>query len=220
MPRHLNAIKVSMLNLKVLTPLAAGLLAAALAILLPGCDSPSPSRPSFPEATAVFGPTNILHEGDTLDISFQYSTNFNSVQKISFDGTLNLQSIGQIKAAGKTVPDLQNELFDKYRPLVKDDVLTIKLLSAAAVVYVSGSVIRPGSFPLERPMTVMEAIMAAGGFDPNRALLSRVIVLRLESGRQKVYHVNAKRILNGDDQTPFYLKPYDIVDVPAKTLSF
>jgi polysaccharide export outer membrane protein len=136
------------------------------------------------------------------------------------DGSLNLQAIGQVKAAGKTALQLQGDLLNAYAPLVKDDVITVKVVNAAASVYVSGSVIRPGKIALERPMTVMEAIMEAGGFDPTRALLSHVTVLRLESGRQKVYRINVKRILSGDDDSPFYLKPFDIVHVPTKILSF
>jgi polysaccharide export outer membrane protein len=204
--------------------LAAGVLAAVGGILMVGCGSPSPRVAAAPDpvpgTTAIFGQTNLLHEGDTLDISFQYSTNFTTTQKISFDGLLNLQAVGQVKAAGKTPLQLQAELLRLYGPLVKDDVITVKVVAAVASIYVSGAVIRPGKIALERPMTVMEAIMEAGGFDPTRALLSQVAVLRLESGRQVVYHVNAKRILKGEDDLPFYLKPFDIVNVPTKLLSF
>lgn len=202
----------------------AGLLVAAAGILLAGCQSRLPESVGAPgpviDAAAALGGTNLLQEGDVLDISFQYSTNYATTQKISFDGSLNLQGVGQVRAAGKTALQLQADLLKLYQPLVKDDVITVKVLSAAASVYVSGSVLRPGKIPLERPMTVLEAIMEAGGFDSNRALLSGVIVLRLESGRQTVHHVNVKRILRGDDDSPFYLKPFDIVHVPTKTFSF
>ena len=164
--------------------------------------------------------TNLLQEGDILDISFEYSNQLLHRAEISFDGSLNLQAVGRVKAAGKTPLDLQAEILKLYQPLVKDDVITVKVLSTAASVYVSGSVVRPGKIPLERPMTVLEAIMEAGGFDPNRALLSDVIVLRLESGRQTVHHVNIKRILRAGDDSPFYLQPFDIVHVPTKTFSF
>jgi polysaccharide biosynthesis/export protein len=202
----------------------AGLLLTAALILLPGCRTPAPRPAGTPgygfDTNAAVSQTNVLQQGDVLEISFQYSTNFTTVQKISMDGSLNLQAIGQVKAAGKTPLQLQGDLLNAYGPLIKDDVITVKVVTAAASVYVSGSVIRPGKIALERPMTVMEAIMEAGGFDPTRALLSHVTVLRLEAGRQKVYRINVKRILSGDDDSPFYLKPFDIVHVPTKTLSF
>ena len=62
--------------------------------------------------------------------------------------------------------------------------------------------------------------MASGGFDNSRAKLSDVTVLRLENGWQQAYHVNLKRVLEGYDQVPFYLKPFDIIYVPEKIFNY
>ena len=164
--------------------------------------------------------TNALHEGDVVGITFQYSTNFNTVQKIALDGTLNLDMVGPVKASGKTLMELQENLTRIYKPQVKDDVLTVKLITSGASIYVSGAVLRPGTVEMNRPLTVIEAVMGAGGFDNSRAKLSGVSVLRIENGQQKTYHVNLKRLLDGKDESPFYLKPFDIVYVPAKTFNY
>ena len=164
--------------------------------------------------------TNVLTEGDVVSISFQYSTNFNALQKIALDGTLNLDSVGLVKAAGKTPLQLQDELAKLYKPQVKDDILTVKVITSASSIYISGAVVRPGKVPLDRPMTVLEGIMEAGGFDPNRAKLSSVRVIRLEAGRQKIYMVDVQKVLDGTGEAPFYLKPFDIVHVPVKTFNF
>jgi len=62
--------------------------------------------------------------------------------------------------------------------------------------------------------------MEAGGYDPYRADLSHVLVLRVENGRQKSYRVNLRRILQGRDDAPFYLKPFDVIQVTTKTFNF
>lgn len=193
-----------------------------LAILLAiGCQSKAPFAYYAPvNSLAANYSTNRLQEGDAVSITFQFSTNFNAVQKIPLDGLLNLEGVGPVKAAGKTPLELQTELARLYRPQVKDDVITVKLLTAATSVYVSGAVFHPGRIPLERPLTPLEAIMEAGGFDPNRAQLAKVVVLRLEGGRQKTFHLNLKHVFEGADDSPFYLKPYDIVHVPSKTFNF
>ena len=196
-----------------------------LCALLTGCqtdshpDSVSRLAPPVDPGAAGYSTNNML-EGDIVSITFQYSTNFNAVQKIGLDGTLNLQGVGVVKAAGKSTVQLQNELVGLYKSQVKDDPITIKIVEAQSAVYVAGAVTRPGKIPLERPMTVLEAVMEAGGYDPYRADLSDVIVLRLENGRQKAYRVNLKRVLEGRDETPFYLKPFDVVQVAAKTFNF
>ena len=73
---------------------------------------------------------------------------------------------------------------------------------------------------MERPMTVMEALVEAGGYDPYRAKLSSVIVLRVEDGQQKTYKINVNRMLDGKEDSPFYLKPFDVLQVPTKTFNF
>ena len=133
---------------------------------------------------------------------------------------MNLESVGLVKAAGKTPLQLQEELAKLYKPQVKDDVLTVKVVASASSIYISGAVVRPGKVPLDRPMTVLEGIMEAGGFDPSRAKLSSVRVIRLEDGRQKIYMVDVRKVLDGTSDAPFYLKPFDIVHVPLKTFNF
>ena len=199
---------------------------AALTGCQSGWDSPSfnvpPASPA-PSATPEAGlySTNILHEGDVVDITFQYSTNYNALQRIALDGTLNLNSVGPVKAAGKTVFELQQDVAKAYKSLAKDDVITVNLMmNSVAIVYVSVAVLKPGEVNLDHPLTAIEAIMAAGGFDNTRAKLSDVSVLRLENGEEHAYHVNIKRVLEGKENTPFYLKPFDIIYVPAKIFNY
>jgi polysaccharide export outer membrane protein len=173
-----------------------------------------------PDLRAMAYATNIIQEGDVVSITFQYTTNFNAVQKVALDGTLSLDKLGQVKAAGSTVGQLHDELARLYKPYSKQDTLTVKLAGALTSVYVTGAVVRPGRVTMERPMTALEAIMETGGFDPFRAKITRVVVLRLESGVQRTHRINIKRAMRGDDGKPFYLQPFDIVFVPAKTFNF
>ena len=193
---------------------------AALAAAATQSQSQSQSQVLGPQGSPVAYSTNLLVEGDVVGISFRYSTNFDEIQKIGLDGTLNLAAAGQVKAANKTVLELQNELTKLYQTEDKDDPITVKIMNPEAAVYVTGSVTRPGKIPLEHPMTVLESIMEAGGSDPLEADLSDVLVLRVEKGQQKTYHINVRRLLNGKDTSVFYLKSFDIVRVPAKIFNY
>lgn len=169
----------------------------------------------------AFYSTNVLHEGDVVDVNFQYATNFNTLQRIALDGTLNLNTVGTVRAAGKTLVQMQQDIAKAYESLAKGDVITVNLMmNSVAIVYVAGAVLKPGEVSLDRPLTAIEAVMAAGGFDNSRAKLSEVSVLRIENGQQHSYPVNLRRVLDGKDKTPFYLKPYDIVYVPTKTFNY
>jgi protein involved in polysaccharide export with SLBB domain len=192
----------------------------AIILALTACKSPSYSESTHQKTVVANSETNLLREGDLVSISFQNSTNLNTAQKIPLDGLLNLEIVGVVKAAGKTPEEFQAELTQLYASLTKNDPITVKLLVAATGVYVSGAVFHPGRIPMERPMTAFEAVMEAGGFDPGRAKLSAVTVVRIANGHQKTFHVDLKRVLQGEDDSPFYLKPYDIVHVPTKTFNF
>jgi polysaccharide export outer membrane protein len=201
---------------------SAGAALALGALLLLACNAcKSPRYGDYNAPTGGFhSTTNLLQEGDLVAITFQYSTNFNVAQKIPLDGLLNLETVGPVKASGKTLVELQEELARLYKPQIKDDVVTVKLLAGAAVVYVAGAVFHPGRITMERPLTPLEAVMEAGGYDPSRAKLSAVTIVRLEEGRQKTIHLDLNRVMQGHDDQPIYLKPYDIVNVPTKTFNF
>lgn len=207
--------------------LAAALLISA-GLLLGGCQIPynafapvpvSPEVASFMAGQPDYS-TNRIQAGDVVSISFQYSTNYNAVQQVSLDGSLNLQVAGRVQAAGKTSLELQSELTALFKSQVKDDPITVKIVSPAAAVYVMGAVVHPGRIPLTRPLTVIEAIMEADGFDTSRAKLSDVKVLRVVQGREKVYRLNLQRVFDGKNDEVFYLKPFDVVDVPAKVFNY
>lgn len=209
------------------------LVLATMLLALVGCRSQTDSGPvitsgpaSIPPTSVVDYPgaanysTNALHESDVVKISFQYSTNFDAIEKVGLDGTLNLNMVGRVMAAGRTVIQLQQELTKDYEPFARGDIITVNLVSSGAIVYVCGAVLRPGPLELDHPLTVLEAVMGSGGFDNTRAKLSNVTVLRIVDGSQQTYHINLNRILAGRDNTPFYLQPYDIIYVPAKIFNY
>lgn len=197
---------------------------AALAVLtfcLTGCQSPKSTVPpkDLEAAAAANAPASTsgrLNEGDVIRITFEADTNMNTVAKIQLEGNINLPLVGDVKAAGKTLEELKADLMQRHEKLLKVNEISVALISSASSVTVSGAVLRPGKIPMERPLTALDAIMESGGFDPNRARLDRVTVLRIEDGKQRLYKLNIKRIIEGKDTAPFYLKPFDNVHIPEK----
>jgi polysaccharide export outer membrane protein len=186
-----------------------------------GCESYQPTSVPAVDPASVFYSTNMLHAGDLVEITFQYATNFNATQRIALDGTVNMNTVGPVKAAGKTIVEMQQDLAKAYKTLAKDDVITVnRMMNSVPVVYVAGAVTKPGEVSLDRPMTAIEAVMAAGGFDSQRAKLADASVLRIENGQQHAYPINLKRVLRGEEITPFYLRPFDIIYVPVKTFNY
>ncbi len=195
-------------------------LVTVMAALCAGCQSPEAGS-ARREANARAGTpsylTNLVHEGDVLSISFESSTNYNTLQKVALDGSINLEVAGKVQMAGRTTSEVELELRALYERQVKEDPIRVRIMETTASVYVCGAVLRPGRVALARPMTALEAVMEAGGFDTLQARLSRVSVVRVEAGKQRSYAVDLRRALTGSDPRPFYLHPFDIVYVPVKT---
>lgn len=180
-------------------------------------------RPVIPEAvianssTTTNNPASFtLREGDILKISFPGSPNLNNVQQIRTDGKITLPLVGEVQAAGMTPIDLQKKLMDLYAPQLTSKEVTVEVQSSSFPVYVSGAVLRPGKISSDHPITALEAVMEAGGFDYIKANLKNVKVIRQEGDRTKNYPLNLKRAMEGTAGAPFYLKPGDIIYVPEK----
>jgi polysaccharide biosynthesis/export protein len=157
-----------------------------------------------------------LREGDDLKISFPGSANLDTTQQIRRDGKISLPLVGEVQAAGETPDELQQSLIKLYAPQISSKEVIVTVESSAFPVYVTGCVIRPGKISSDKPMTALEAVMEAGGFDYEKANLRNVRVIRSEDGVSKSYTLNLKMALNGNEDKPFYLKPSDIVYVPEK----
>ena len=180
-------------------------------------------RPVIPEAvTTVPTPATpppaayTLREGDILKISFPGSPNLNSVQQIRTDGKITLPLIGEVDAAGLTPGALQKKLMDLYAPQLSTKEVTVEVQSSSFPVYVTGAVLRPGKISSDHPITALEAVMEAGGFDYTRANLKDVTVIRQEGNQTTNYILNLKRVMEGKVSEPFYLRPADIIYVPEK----
>ena len=124
--------------------------------------------------------------------------------------------IGHVAAAGKTVEGLEQTLTNLYSSQLVMKEVNVTVESSIFSVYVTGAVLRPGRIDANRPVTALEAIMEAGGFDYNRSNMKEVTVTRTIQGHVQHFTLNLKRVLEGKDSETFYLKPSDIVYVPER----
>jgi polysaccharide export outer membrane protein len=125
--------------------------------------------------------------------------------------------IGEITAAGKTPNELTQELVKKYTRYFKQlDVAVFVESYGSRGVYVGGGVNTPGEIPILRNLTVLEAIMQAGGVNATTASLKNVVVVRLKEGKYERYVLDLEGVLLGTDNKPFYLMPLDVVYVPPR----
>jgi polysaccharide biosynthesis/export protein len=174
--------------------------------------SPAPVKPEAPHSETI-----IFREGDSVKITFTSSPNLDTVQQIRRDGKISMALVGEIQAAGLTPGELQDSLIKAYASQLASKQITVDVQSSSFPVFVTGAVVRPGKVLTDHPMTALEAVMEAGGFDNATANMKAVKVIRMEDGMMKHYVLNLKQILDGGkDVKPFYLKPQDIIYVSER----
>lgn len=190
-----------------LTPV---LLALALPLAaLTGCQTPN----TIP--TAPLQDFGTLGPGDVLKVTFPGAPELNQVVKVRADGKISLPIIGDQDASGKRVGQLQADLARLYRTQLQNTEVFVSLQNSTTAVYVSGAVTRPGKILLDRPMTVLEAIMEAGG-PSSVASLKKVVVIRNDGGEHQTKTLDLSAALRGEKSAAFPLRAYDIVHVPER----
>lgn len=207
-------------------PVAFPLIAWGLALwLLAGATGCRTDSGEF-EGIGTRGQTNAppetvtLREGDILKISFPGSPSLDTTQQIRRDGKVTLPLVGEVQAAGISTEALQQNLVKLYAPQLATKQVIVMLASSTFPVFVTGSVVRPGKIMSDHPITALDAIMEAGGFDYTRANLKAVRVIRHEGDRVVNYTLNLKMVLEGKSTKQFYLQPSDIVFVPERFALF
>jgi len=186
-----------------------------------GCREPArvDEWPDTGELVARQSPV-LIGPGDALEVKFFYTPELDVSQVVRPDGKIALQLIDEVTAQGKTPGQLKDQLLQLYADHLKDPQIVVLVRSLYdRRVFVGGQVIEPGAVEMPAEMTVIEAIMRAGGFDWGKAEAESVLVLRHEGNRWKGYKVNMKPTIEGETTQCFFLQPRDIVHVPRTEIA-
>ena len=189
-------------------------LAALVLLVCTGCQGTKQASLPLTSRTPSY-----LVAGDVVKITFPAAPELNQSQKIGSDGSLSLPLIGEVAASGKTVGQLQEELARLYKPQLQDNEVLVTLDTRAVPVVVSGAVHKPGKILFERPATVLEAIMEAGGFTAE-ADLKKVSLIRIVKGEHETQIFDFRPVLQGKPTPAIYCSGGDVIYVPEKLLLF
>jgi len=156
----------------------------------------------------------ILASGDVVKLTFSAAPELNQAQKIRTDGKLSLPLVGEVDASGKTVGQLQSELMQLYKSQLKTPEVTVSLEGSVTSVTVSGAVNKPGRLSFERPTTVLQAVMEAGG--PSEfGTLKSVRLMRVVNGVYKSQVMDLHDL--SKEVKPFYVRDNDVIYVSQST---
>ena len=153
--------------------------------------------------------------------------------RVGLDGNISFPFVGEIRAQGLSLADLQKEIERRLGPkYIIDPRVSITVLEyKSRKFFVVGNVQKPGTYPLTKPIRVVEAISQAGGISSgttSKPLSGAVaVIIRAQPGEkldqpkmqnktpasQKIT-VSLSGALAGDPQQNLEIKNGDTVYIP------
>jgi len=215
----IESFKTWRLLLLALLPLAAFAQTAETTAVPPGTTAtappvvaPAPSPLSENEAAMYqIGP------GDVLQVFVWRNPELTVSVPVRPDGKISTPLVEDMVAIGKTPTQLARDVEAVLGEYIRSPQVSIIVMtpqSQFSQVKVVGQVARPAPLPYRSGMTVLDAVLAAGGMTPFAAG-NRTKIVRTENGKQVEIKVKLDDIINdGDIKQNVEVRPGDLVVVP------
>jgi len=198
-------------SLAVLAQAPAPALAANAAASAPAAAAAAivPVRPATPNGY-------VIGVDDVLSILFWRDKDLSAPDiTVRPDGKVTLPLLNDVQAAGLTPEQLRDTVLDAARKYVEDPNPTVIVKEIKSrKVFITGQVEKPGPYPLNGTVTVLQLIATAGGVQ-EYAKVERIVVMRTENGKTVSHKFTYKQVSQGNNlQQNIELKPGDTIVVP------
>jgi polysaccharide export outer membrane protein len=182
---------------------------------------PAPPQPE-PIGAVAPQPPYRLQVGDVLDLRLMLNPELNEEVTVRPDGHISTTVVGDVVAAGRTIPELAASLRGDYSHDLQNPRISVVVKSFAPTrIYVAGEVTNPGEFITVGPtLTLSQAIARAGGTKLSSDDGSVFIIRRGEADQPEFLSVRLPAIQHAlDPGADVRLAPYDVVYVPKSGIA-
>ncbi|MFZ5635726.1 MAG: XrtA/PEP-CTERM system exopolysaccharide export protein [Pseudomonadota bacterium] len=199
--------------------------ALCLSLLLAGCATTGTTTSGAPPMEAVQAQAVDAYRigvDDQVQVTVWRNPELGITVPVRPDGMISVPLVGDVLAGGRTPPEVAKDIEQKLSAYVRDPQVAVILTELRSHEYLSrvrvtGAVRQPVSVPFRPGMTVLDAVLAAGGLTefaaPDRSELHRKVA---EGSR--TFEIKLDRILNrGDLATNYPVAPGDVITVPERT---
>jgi len=195
-------------------PFLAGLVVLA-GLLLTVFEAVAQAPPVAPAAPGVDLSRYLVGPEDVLEISVWREDTLKKEALVRPDGGISYPLVGEVRAAGRTVQEIREEITKRLDKYIPDPVVSVTILKTGSQrVYVIGKVTKPGEYAVGRYVDVLQALSMAGGLTPF-ADSSNIRVMRRDGDRQVVFPFEYGAVVRGQKlEENIQLRTGDVVVVP------
>jgi len=200
------------------------LISLILALLLGACTAGTVGPQAGGLSTRIAAdqtPLYTIGAGDVLTVSVWGNPNLSLSVPVRPDGFISMPLVGDIRASELSAEELAATIAEDLSTQVRDPQVTIIVTQVNSVQYtsrvrVTGAVRNPQSLPYARGMSVLDAVLEAGGVN-EVAAANRAKLYRTVSGELLEFDVRLDDILRrGQLDTNFEIRPGDVITVPER----
>lgn len=172
-----------------------------------------------------------IQPGDTLTLQVVEDSSLDRSLLVLPDGSINVPSVGSIRAAGVTVDALRNTIATRLtpgfstKPTVYLSVASLKPVNPNAPtggptmeIYAMGEVAKPGMIEVSRGSTLLQALAQAGGPTPYAATKRIQLRRTYKGGQTRVFSFDYKSVMEGKSVQAITLQKGDVIMVPTRRL--
>ena len=187
-----------------------------LLLSLGACSPQVIQNPPAPTERLMTSEEYLIGAEDIVEVMVWKNADLSRVVSVRPDGKVSLPLIGDVKAAGRTSTQLQEDITERlksyYKELPPVSVIVQQVNSYA--IYVLGEVKSPGRYVVKSGTTFLQAIALAGGFN-EFAATGKILLRSTNSKDQKetIKNVNYKEVISGKT-TNVLLIPGDTIIIP------
>lgn len=191
-------------------------------ITLGGCAGQTARNSAPPDMTAMPSKDYLIGVDDLIEVSVWNHPDLGVTVPVRADGRITIPLAGDLQAGGRRPADVADEASEALAEFVHEPQVTIIVAEMRSNEYLSrvrvtGAVRTPVSLPHRQGMTVLDAILAAGGPNEYAAANRSSLHRQSDNGTIATYQLPLKRMLEqGDLKANHLLAPGDVVVVPQR----
>jgi polysaccharide export outer membrane protein len=170
-------------------------------------------------------PNYIIGVDDVLAVTVYGDAELSGDVVVRPDGKISLKYGNEIVASGLTTEELKAKVTEEMKRFREEPTVFIQVKAInSRKVFIDGAVNKPGAYILSGPMTVANAITAAGGlqeFADKKNITVISATLKNKDGSPFVFKVNYADIEKGKNvaKNNIQLRPGDQIIVPQREVS-
>src|SRR5512135_234823 len=154
----------------------------------------------------------VIGEGDTLQISVWGVERLNFPVKVRPDGMITIPGLpGDVAASGLRPRELQNDLTERLKELVKNPIVTVTVTEITnSKAYIFGTGVKSGVYELTRKTTLLQILCSLN--EVTNADLKRAYVQRKGKIIKRDFH---KLFMEGDMGEDIEIESGDAIFIPS-----